>query len=144
MRLPIKPQPQTPLFSEFLLNILYFSLINIIAHLQFQSHLILLSTKCYECRKSKGLEGLPREREKKEKQTNREKRGIIKVRSDKRLGTERVKGKETSTSGGKECQHTSGYDAIFFFFTSKQSIMQNKSKAGQNSHGYFSTPELWE
>lgn len=57
-----------------------------------------------------------REREKKEKQTNREKRGIIKVRSDKRLGTERVKGKETSTSGGKECQHTSGYDAFFFFY----------------------------
>lgn len=64
------------------------------------------------------------------KQTN--KKGIIKVRSDKlQRDSEIERVKQTSTLRDKECQHTSGYDA----FLSKQSVMQNKSKAGQNSHG---------
>lgn len=45
-----KIAPRTFVFWIFIEYII-FSLINI-AHLHFQSHLILLSTKCYECRKS--------------------------------------------------------------------------------------------
>lgn len=45
-----KITPRTFVFWIFIEYII-FSLINI-AHLHFQSHLILLSTKCYECRKS--------------------------------------------------------------------------------------------
>lgn len=65
-----KIAPRTFVFWIFIEYII-FSLINI-AHLHFQSHLILLSTKCYECRKS-GSWKVFQKRLKKE-QTNKKKR----------------------------------------------------------------------
>lgn len=86
----------------------------------FQSHLILLTTKCYECRKSRSWKVYQK---------------INKTKQKDELRSEVTRSRDTESEGeGEEHpreKNTNTYLWLGCIF-SKQSIMQNKSKAGQN------------
>lgn len=77
-----KIAPRTFIFWLFIEYII-FSLINI-AHLHFQSHLILLSTKCYECRKSGSWKVFQKRFKKKNKQKRAESRSNVRKDRERR------------------------------------------------------------